>query len=130
MLKNKELKKLQSEWYAKLKESGFHDIEQNDNNDAKPDGNLKQWHSQVFYYRHKEGVLEDRQEYYRLAGQFLYDHDFHNEIHKVVWACHSDGLSVTEIARKLNRDGLSRTSVFNIVKSLRQTMIKTHGIKQ
>lgn len=128
MLNNKELKALQIKWYDKLKKSGFTDIEAHDENPGKPDGNLKDWHSQMFQSSNTPVLFQQRERYYQLAGQFLHEWTFSDAKEKVVWQCHSNGMSTREISRQLNRDGYGKNAVFLIVKRLRTEMFKIYGV--
>lgn len=95
---SKEFLALQDKWYKKLEKQGFDEIEQ-------PNGMLKAWHSYTFMRQDDESVHAGpaRQEYYRLAGQFLHDHDFDNAIEKKAWELHCDGLSIEDIAESIGR---------------------------
>jgi len=91
-MKSKQLQKLQAVWYKRLSESGFEDIE-----DEK--GNLKSWST------HNDKASSSLQkkakaEYYRLAGQYLYDKDFSlfkDGSYRIAWMLHCEGLSHKEI---------------------------------
>jgi hypothetical protein len=100
-LKSKEFEKLQAEWDAKLKKSGFDDKERRD-------GCLKFYDSDYFtsnitgadpvYYKSKE-------EYYRMAGKFLYDNKFKSQQDKIIWEQHAEGKSIREIVKILRKKG-------------------------
>ncbi len=93
------LKKLQEKWDKKLKDSGFEDIEN------RSTGKLHDW-STRWTRRDNELTIEARREYYRAAGQFLYEHKFSNETEKRIWSLHSEGRSVRDIVAALKKEKL------------------------
>ncbi len=96
-----QLKKLQAKWYAKLEKAGFKDIEQDDDN-------LKQWHSHRFLVsnNYSKDKFDDKENYFRLAGQFLHEHKFQSVLDKKIWEAHSEGLSVREIVKTLKQKNI------------------------
>ncbi len=114
------LKQLQAEWYGKLKNEGFKDIEQDEDN-------LKNWASFYFGVKYTPTTFENKQEYYTLAGQFLYHHEFANMFEEFVWKLHSDGLTLAEIVEQLKFHRFevkSRSPVHLIIKRLAKEMLK------
>ena len=115
---NKNFKELQKKWYKKLKDAGFHDVEQ------------ESWYmDRLAPSKSYENAVErfnSREEYYRLAGQFLHSYKFESNLDKLVWTYHSDGLSVREIAKQLgqHRIRLTRNPVHQIIKRLANIMLK------
>ena len=115
---------LQQKWYKKLEQSGFKDIE-----DEK--GRLKVYSgiglsedlplpvSRTDYS--SKLYKESQAEYYRLAGQYLYDKKFKSPRDKQVWALHTQGLSFTVISEKL---GLTRDSVKYRIRKMRIAFFK------
>lgn len=114
----KELKKLQTKWYAKLKKEGFDDIEQ-------LDGNLKVWHSQFFKVRHNATLFQAKEDYYRAAGHFLHDHKFKDERERLIWTLHSDAVSVANIVKALKKKRYTAYAdlVHGTIKELSQIML-------
>lgn len=96
--KTKEFKALQDKWYKILAQKDFEDIEKNEHS-------LKLWHADYFAdaRRNDENVIQAKQEYYRLAGQFLFEYKFKNPMEKRIWQLHSDGKSIREIERTLTK---------------------------
>jgi hypothetical protein len=90
--------KLKAKWYAKLKASGFEDIEQ-------PDGRLKVWHDLYFRCHMDADRIQAAQDYYRLARQFVHDHIFKNPIEKRIWEMHAEGISQKQILAALLKEG-------------------------
>lgn len=121
-LKNKEFRELQKLWYQKLKAKGFHDIE-------KSEDRLALYESAYFSdtRRMTSEVMEARQAYYRIAGQFLHDHVFKNSFERKVWGWHSEGLPIRDIAAKFKRPGW-KDKIHLTLNRLEQHMInKTKG---
>lgn len=90
ILKTKQDKDLQKKWYAKLKRSGFADIESDEDN-------LKVSTLRQFVMDYRKEVSENKEEYYRMAGHFLHDHKFETPVEKTIWRLHSDGISIMDI---------------------------------
>lgn len=115
-------KKLKERWYKKLSDSGFEDVEYDENH-------LREYDSSITrrYDVHRIGP---KAEYYRLAGQFFFDHKFENAREKAIWELHSEGLSVTAIAQKLKHKGfkaVTKTPVHVTVQKLAKEMLKQYG---
>lgn len=127
---------LKAKWDKILKDEGLEDIE--DSN-----GNLKSWHSFKFYtsqfsstngtkVQDKLIVNEAKQEYYRLAEQFLYSHKFKNKLEKSIWALHAEGLSYRDIAKALRpkvKLELNKDNINAIVKRLVPLMLEQAEIE-
>lgn len=114
-------KQLKDTWYKKLKDDGFEDIEQNEEN-------LKDYSSHFFELRGEQHPVrrEAKEEYYRLVGKFLYDHEFPNKFQKNVWRLHSDGETVRNIAVIMTKRGKKTyaSKVERIISSLKIIMLK------
>lgn len=130
----KNLKTLTKTWYKKLKDSGFNDIEQEN-------GLLKDYSNRFYRSQFKEDsgdslenkiqsktlINEAKEEYYRLAGQFLHEHNFNSLVDRHIWKSHSEGLSSRAISKNLriitgktyNKDNVSA-----IIKSFVDIMLK------
>lgn len=89
------LKALQAKWYAKLKRSGFDDIE------AEGRDLLKQWDS--FHFREKYAPVEfaNKERYFQLANQLLHELEFATKKDKKIWALHADGKTWNEISKEV-----------------------------
>lgn len=120
---SKEFKTLQAKWYKKAAKSGFKDVEQ-------LDGNLKTWASRYFTARYDLTRFEAEETYFRLAGQFLYEHEFSSMRDYRVWQLHSEGLYLSEISTEAKRQKvkLSKLTAFTIVKRLAKEMFAQYGI--
>lgn len=84
-LNKEEFKKLQEQWYDKIKKEGFEDIE-------RPFDQLK-----------KLPQGRSTEEYYRRAGQYYHHNDWseYDSVEKDVWEMHQDGATTREINKKL-----------------------------
>jgi hypothetical protein len=95
------LTELQKQWYKKLADSGFEDIE-NDRGYLKTNVNTRYTRG----YNNGKDVeavaidYEIKANYYRLAGQFLYEHKFANDSERNLWKYHAEGMSHREIVKK------------------------------
>lgn len=129
MKTRQQLKTLQLEWYKKLKKSGFEDIEELTEYNAKRPSSFLKRHSKHFLLVDSLEKIEAKTEYYRLAGQFLYEHKFVNEIEKLIWAEHAEGLTYRAISKKLAEQSIliGRTKICLIVKKLKKQMLIING---
>lgn len=122
--KNKTFKVLQDLWYLKLKQSGFDDIEQDDSH-------LK-WSPRQLMTRKKNRdravFYESKEEYYRMAGHFLYDNVFKNTTQKIVWEQHAQGKTMREISLLLKNEGIvmHTTQVKETIHVLRAQMLSRY----
>ncbi len=117
-------KKLIDKWYAKLKAEGFNDIERMDVEGSQ--GTLKVWsHTQFSKYATRPEEFRAKQEYYVLAGRFLYDHKFADEKEKLIWELHSKGLGciAIETAMKKRRFKVYRDLINRTIMRLRARML-------
>lgn len=126
---SKEFLELQTKWYKKLEDSGFSDIEQNDDNPGKVGGNLKKW-SKSLLANIEKTPFEDKQRYFELAGHFLYDHEFADATEKRIWELHSQGYSLREIVRAIKKKKFGRDNIFKIVNKFKEAMLVIYGIKK
>jgi hypothetical protein len=104
---SKEFVELQEQWYKKLKDSGFNDIEQDENY------LLTSAYNMFNPNRNKVGSIQgvvdrmnSKAEYYRLAGHFLHEFKFPTELEKEIWDLHSQGISHRNIILKLKQKGV------------------------
>lgn len=91
--------KLKAKWEKKLASSGFEDIEQ-------PDGNLKVWHGARFYALSDEIKINgpQKEEYYRLAGQFLWEYKFPDKKTRRIWELHCEGVGIVKIVEIVKKE--------------------------
>lgn len=114
---NPNLASIKKEWYKKLKDSGFEDIETDD-------GKLIRWSSSYLKQVSKEGretQQHAKESYYRLAGQFYHSYLFETRQEKLVWELHSSGKSMRDIAKVIK---MSSTTVKERIHKLRNIMFK------
>lgn len=113
---------LQAEWYEKLKQDGFKDVEHK--------GLLKTWDHFYFQERYTPDTFHTREAYYTLAQEFLNDHPFESTMDRLIWEKHTAGLSVRETVTALTKDGVKtyRDRVHKVVTALKRKML--HRDKQ
>lgn len=111
-----EFKALNSKWKNKLEKAGFKDIEQEDEN-------LRVWTSSLFGLR--PDWDKSKEEYFRAAGKFLWDHEFETRTEYRIWELHSQGVSITKIVKALRRYGIltHKNKVHETIKALVQVMV-------
>lgn len=111
---SKEFKKLQAEWYKKLEDSGFEDIEPHENT-------LKSWSLEIGRKLNQERplVMQAKLDYYGMARSFLHDYHFNTETDKEIWERHSEGTGVFAIAKLTN---VGRGTVWRTICRLRDAM--------
>lgn len=103
---------LKALWYQKLKDSGFDDAENEK-------GYLKDWPTQRLRRDYTPERFREKQEYYRLACQFLHEHSFDSAFEKTVWELHALGLSIRDIVFDL-KDETNHVNKDNIQKITRK----------
>lgn len=122
--RSKDYRKLQAEWDRKLKKSGFEDIEQRNGefkNRVTSNGSPS---------RLDPATFEAWQTYYRLAGQFLHEHQFDSPIERQIWELHADGLSAHKIAVILKKQRIRKKShdtISIIIRRLADEMVKKYN---
>jgi len=94
--KTKQFEELKKKWYKKLEKTGFEDIEQ-------ADGRLVGKHGEWFKYYHNPTLDLAKQDYFRHAGYFLYEHKFANDFERRIWELHVEGISIRNIAKILSK---------------------------
>jgi len=115
-----EFQALRREWAAKLKESGFRDIEQVVDAKGTP-GRLLLGPSPGDLLRRKESVGES-EEYYRRARAHTWTMPRGPERH--IWELHSDGLSAARIERALKPHyGCSKKKIRRILREQKTAML-------
>jgi hypothetical protein len=116
-------KQLQNKWSKILKDSGFVDIENNK-------GNIKEWSRSLFQkkgqYLTELTKQSAKQDYYRLAGHFLYEFTNFTEANKPLWDMHSQGMSIREISKVT---GVGKSTVGSMLKSLSNEMIRMYSVQ-
>lgn len=82
-----QFKQLKAEWYKRLNKSGFEDQEDQ--------------YERLKCYSQVKAPEEAKVEYYRLAGQFLYEYEFALPLHRSIWALHAGGFGRNAICSRL-----------------------------
>jgi hypothetical protein len=91
-MKPNEFKKLQDEWYQKIKKDGFIDIE----NESKGDENIKP----------KDYFFEDNViNYFKLCQEFLAQKKIKSHLNRFIFEKHCEGVSNRNIAKLLESHG-------------------------
>lgn len=94
-------RKLAAEWNAKLRAAGFQDLEGADRDGPLSDrGNLHAVTETEDAHAELAHRLEFGAEYYRWAQGFRHAHRFRNPLERRIWAAHSDGDGLREIAKR------------------------------
>lgn len=118
-------RKLRKEWYAKLKESGFNDIEASETR-------LKSTsYDNLVYPSEKQLpssiVLQAKIEYREMADDFLNTYAFKSNLERVIWEYHANSISYRNIAKLLYTAKITKTKnydfIFQIVKRLKAIML-------
>lgn len=122
----KKFDKLRTQWYQKLKDSGFEDIEDTHS----PNEYLNAWHSSYFQTRYDRDEFEEKREYYDRARSYLEEQMqtieyliFSKQIDRLIWELYSEGMSLRQIAKALNTN---KDKVQKIVKVISNKML---GVK-
>lgn len=123
--KTKEFEALSQKWDNILEKSGFKDAERKDKI-GKSEGRLKTDMLENVARGYNKDRFDNIQEYYRLAGQFLYDYKFASPVDQKIWELHSEGLSIARIVEKVKKSGSSafKDSVQRTINNLKQEMKK------
>lgn len=116
-IKDKNFIQLQKEWYKRLKDSGFNDLESFDT-EGQPNDLLK---TDVRIDTKKSvNIYQAKQDYYRFAGQFLYDYNWQNALERLIWELHSEGFSSREIQKELLPAKTNKTTINNILNRIKK----------
>lgn len=114
---SKDFKKLNAKWAKKLKESGFEDIEQDETH-------LNFWNGSRLATLYTDEQFQARQEYYRIAGQFLHEYKFDSDLDRTIWEMHANGSSIRNITTylKAKKIKIYTTKVFETIQELTKEM--------
>jgi hypothetical protein len=107
-------KALQDEWYEKLKNAGFNDIERS-----------FEFHSKIFQQkieRHNVMVKENS-DYYVKAVEFFYIYDFENLRDKQIWLLHANGDSIRKIGSVIK---LEKSQVHRLISKYKKIMLEAY----
>lgn len=110
---NNDFKRLQKEWYDKLKASGFKDIENGRESNCV-------WQDAHVINNGKYNRFYSNVDYYRQAGIFLHHFQFESPTDRAVWDLHTNGCTFRDIAKRLN---CKVHVVLKIVHKLRDKML-------
>ncbi len=116
--KTKAFQKLFQKWNKKLEKQGHEEIE----DFTLTDPPLKCWHNSK--WKQVES-FEETVLYYQLASELLCHFEFENRTHRRIWDLHCQGLSVRQVALKVNRKKFTKTVVHTVIVGIQ----KKSGIK-
>ena len=113
----KEVTKLQKEWYKKLKDDGFQDLEYCDRSMSPYDllrggSKFSPIHDTQTGKEGAEVEFNATESYYMRARSFTHTGEFKTEIHKEVWRQFAEGLSIRAIGTNV---GFSHSKVKRIL---------------
>ena len=117
-------KQLKDEWYKKLADSGFKDIEQDEYH-------LKSWSYKFGRPDQSEQQRDAKFVYYNLAESFLNTHKFTRVLDKTIWEYHVNGVSARDISIILKKSDvkMSKSGVWKIINRLRDRLFHENGLK-
>lgn len=118
--RSKEFKKLESEWYAIVSESGFVDIEDTVN-EERP---LKDWHGSSLgrdATRRGPEAIKATMTYYSCAAELLHVYQFQDPLHRKIWELHCEGMPVREIAKRVKK--IKYVMVHYVIARIRKEII-------
>lgn len=92
-----DLLRLQREWYTRLKQEGFKDIESLQANGTMGNLLLERWESKP----RPADVVALRAQYYRLCAAFLHEHAFAAERSRTIWFLYCEGVTYRAISARL-----------------------------
>lgn len=116
-----EFKKLNKEWAKKLAESGFNDLEKNeDEYVVRPEEITTKFNDDSFG-SYVEFVENSGLDYYQFCHQILRDFKFRNEMDRFVFEQYTEGRTEREIQRDLtgtNFRNVSNIAIHKIIKKI------------
>jgi hypothetical protein len=94
-----EFKKLQAEWYGRLKQEGFEDIEKGEKwFQGRRSGQLPKSYRGTWKNNPRYSL---NARYYELASQLLFSHPFESEVRREIWGLHCKGIPERAIADQI-----------------------------
>jgi hypothetical protein len=117
-----DLAKAQREWYKKLKDSGFKDIEYFDK-DMEPRDMM--YRESIKFGLTAQDKFDSVEQYYIDARSFLLTHKFKSAFDKEVWRFHAEGDSYRKTALALNTYYPKICKIVNHYKRLMLSKYKT-----
>lgn len=115
--KTPKFKALFQEWNAKLKDSGFEDIE-----DFTLEEPWPVFWDNFHFSRMDPDVFKARQLYYEKARALLHTYKFFKPEHKQIWAMYSEGSTIRQIAEVMNKKKYKKSTIFNIVREIQEEL--------
>ena len=105
--------KVQAEWAAKLKQSGFNDLE----DAADPDAYIQ---PEIISKKSRYGFDE---EHFELCQSILRDYPFREDLQRAIFELHAEGKSIREIEQWLSENStkrLGRNRIHEIIKRIKE----------
>lgn len=104
--------KLKNEWYKKLKDAGFNDIEKTEYK------LINHQHPAPKMMAEDSPRYRQQEEYYTMARHFATNHTFASETDRFVWELHSEGIGYRSISTALSEKGitLKKSTICNVVR--------------
>lgn len=118
MGKTTELQRLTEEWYAKLKASGFDDIEATGGHIMKGTFNHTRLNPE------RVSMISN---HYRLASHFLHDHKWDDETQRHIWKLYCEGVVCRKIAQTI---GIHYVKVHRLIKAIARGPFKSYRENQ
>lgn len=116
-----EFKKLNKEWAKKLAESGFNDLEKNeDEYVVRPEEITTKFNDDSFG-SYVEFVENAGLDYYQFCHQILREFPFKRELDRVVFELYTEGTTEREISKKLKQTrhrGLDQSNVNRLIRRI------------
>lgn len=111
--------KLEAQWYQKLAQQGFNDIEIN------PDI-LNNYDGLYFKSKYTPKSFEEKKKYFERATDLENEGIFLDETEQMIWHLHSKGISIRAIVEALKKKGISRhkDQVNQIINELQDMMAR------
>lgn len=105
----KKFKELNAEWAQKLADSGFSEIEHDEET-------LTAYSTR--FLKHPSYVWELKSAYYSLCESFAQNYQFESEYEQNVWAYHTEGLGSRAIAKLYFKVGLRKNTDHTLISKL------------
>ncbi len=113
-----QFKSLQAKWYRKLEESGFQDIEKDDQ--------IVRWDSFFFKAEYTPERFNEKKSYFEKAQNFLGCGVFIDDTERRIWELHSTGIPVRTISEWLALEGIekNKNEVNQVINEFQRMMLK------
>lgn len=112
-----EFRSLEKQWYDRLKQGGFEDIEDTRSSRRY----LKEWDFNFFRMSFNEITYQATIEYYSQAKKILKEYPFKRKIDRTIWNLHTQGVSCRKIAGEIKvlRKSMVHLIIFEIAQLIK-----------